>query len=66
LKYNLKNCPKEAFVRDEEGHIRDWHEWFEGFEAELREMRKCQNYPQGCHTYSTASWKKLLTEILGE
>ena len=63
MKFNLKNFPNwnmpipdyEEAKRLIEAH---W-EWFEGFEAELREMLKFDRA-------SPINWEDLIKEILGE
>lgn len=68
MKYNLENSPKEAQTGDDTEHIRDWHEWIRGFEAELREKLVNLKATEGC--FSMKDWNEakadLIKEILGE
>jgi len=58
MQFNLKNRPKTCYEQNLCVADADITYWFEGFEKELRELRK--------KPYLSSESKRIITEILGE
>ncbi len=61
MKYNLKTRPFRTDFQDDEGFVLATIEWFEGFEKELKEIKRQWD---GMEISMTLGW--LIWEVLGE